>query len=130
MEALHKNGTWPLTKLPPGKKAIERIKEKEDTNGEIERYKARLVARGFLQKYREDYDKTFAPVVQHSTVRMFLSIAASRKMQVKHLDIKLHVYMGISERNCTWNSQLASEMRNILIMFVSFKRVCMALSRL
>ena len=51
--ALEANNTWTLTPLPPHKKAVGckwvyRVKYKED--GNIERYKARLVARGLLNK--------------------------------------------------------------------------------
>ncbi|KAJ7319992.1 hypothetical protein JRQ81_019503 [Phrynocephalus forsythii] len=101
MEALRKNRTWTVTKLPPDKKAIRckwTFKLKKDANGRVKCHKARLVAKEYLQKYGEDYDQTFAPVVQHSTVRMLLSIAACRKMQVRHLDIKTaFLYGEISE---------------------------------
>ncbi|KAJ7968090.1 Retrovirus-related Pol polyprotein from transposon TNT 1-94 [Quillaja saponaria] len=54
MKALSKNDTWELASLPHGKRAISckwvfTIKRKAD--GTIERYKARLVARGFTQTY-------------------------------------------------------------------------------
>jgi hypothetical protein len=59
-------GTWELTKLPPGRKAISckwvfRIKRKVDNT--IDKYKARLVARGFTQLYGVNFTETFAPVV-------------------------------------------------------------------
>lgn len=86
MDALHK--TWKLTKLPPSKKAIECkwvFKAKTNAKGQIEHYKARLVA---SQKYGDDFDEVFTPVVKHTTIRLLLSIAASRKMHVRHLDVK------------------------------------------
>ena len=90
MDALHQNKTWTLTELPPGKKAIGCkwvFKIKKGSEGEVQRYKARLVAQGFSQKYGEDYDETFAPTVRYSSVRMLLSIAASKQLNVKHIDI-------------------------------------------
>ena len=80
-----------LTELPEGMKAIGCkwvFTLKRDAEGEIQRYKARLVAQGFSQKYGVDFDETFAPVVKHTTVRTLLSVAACKGMQVKHLDVK------------------------------------------
>ena len=48
----------------------------------VPRFKARLVAQGFKQKYGCDYDKVFSPVVRKPTFRILLSVAASRKMIV------------------------------------------------
>ena len=58
IDALEKNGTWTITDLPVGKrpvgcKWIFTIKYKAD--GSVERFKARLVARGFTQSYGIDY---------------------------------------------------------------------------
>lgn len=62
IRALEKNGTWTLTDLPKGKRAIDSkwvYKIKYKPNGEIERYKARLVAKGFTQLEGVDYHDTF-----------------------------------------------------------------------
>nr|GEW84082.1 reverse transcriptase domain-containing protein [Tanacetum cinerariifolium] len=70
MEALYKNNTWTLTKLPAGRKPIGNkwvFKLKLKSNGEIERYKARLVAKGFNQREGIDYDETFLPIVKIAT---------------------------------------------------------------
>ncbi|XP_074287642.1 uncharacterized protein LOC141612789 [Silene latifolia] len=61
--ALEANNTWSLVPLPPGKKSISckwvfKVKHKSD--GTIERYKARLVVKGFTQKEGIDYTKLFA----------------------------------------------------------------------
>jgi hypothetical protein len=57
-------------------------------DGTIERFKARLVARGFSQVYREDYTKTFAPTVWMDTLRIFLAIVAAEDLECRHYDIK------------------------------------------
>lgn len=91
MDSLIENGTWELTELPQGRKAIGckwTFKVKTGANGEIIRYKSRLVAQGFSQKYGEDYDEVFAPVVKHTTIRTLLVIAGKEKMKVRHYDIK------------------------------------------
>lgn len=84
-------GAWYLTALPQGKKAIPCkwvFKRKLNADGSIERYKARLVIKGFYQKEGIDFNAVFAPVVRASTVRLFLSIVACFDMECHSIDIK------------------------------------------
>ena len=46
-------------------------------DGSIERYKARLVAQGFSQKYGDDYDKTFCPVVRLESLHALIALAVN-----------------------------------------------------
>jgi len=55
---------------------VYRIKRRAD--GNIERCKVRLVARGYTQQEGIDYSKTFSPVIKQATIRLFLSIVVSR----------------------------------------------------
>ena len=78
--------------MPTGWKAIGCkwvFKEKFDNIGNSHCYKARLVAKGFSQKYGKDYDETFAPVVRHETIRTLFSVAAAKKMEIRHFDVKM-----------------------------------------
>ena len=71
IKALEANNTWSLTFLPPGKKAIgckQVYNIKYKTDGTIERYKARLVAKSFTQKEGLDYIKTFSPMAKMVSV--------------------------------------------------------------
>ncbi|RVW64346.1 Retrovirus-related Pol polyprotein from transposon RE1 [Vitis vinifera] len=91
IDALEKNGTWTITDLPVGKrpvgcKWIFTIKYKVD--GSVERFKARLVARGFTQSYEIDYQETFAPVAKLNTIRILLSLAVNQDWCLQQLDIK------------------------------------------
>ena len=76
-----KNKTWELVSLPRGKtivscKGVFTIKYKAD--GTVERYKARLAARGFTQTYGVDYEVTFASVAKLNTIRVLISCNKSR----------------------------------------------------
>ncbi|CAH0517399.1 unnamed protein product [Peronospora belbahrii] len=78
-ESLNKNETWELVPLPCGRKAISSkwvFKMKETVEGFVKRYKARLVARGFLQKYGVDFEETFSQVAKFKSIRIILSLAA------------------------------------------------------
>lgn len=88
IHALEENNTWVLTKLPPGKKAIDSkwvYKIKYKTNGEIERYKDRLVAKGFTQVEGVDFHETFEPVAK--LVRCALVVATKKKWDVYRMDV-------------------------------------------
>jgi hypothetical protein len=84
IESLHANNTWTLTELPPGRQAIDSkwvYTIKRNADGTTQRYKARLVARGFAQKAGIDYQETFCPVVRFETIRSLLRIS-KRKVAV------------------------------------------------
>ena len=89
-QSLMENETWELVELPPGRKAITCkwvFKVKHDENGKIDRFKGRLVAKGFLQKYGIEFDKIFSPVVRFTSIRALLAFAVSRKMFTHQMDV-------------------------------------------
>ena len=88
--ALMENNTWELVELPKGRKKIGCkwvFRVKYDGNGEVERFKGRLVAQGFSQKYGIDYEETFSPVARFSSIRTILAFAARRGMLVHQMDV-------------------------------------------
>lgn len=91
IQSIVKNGTWELVDLPRGAKAIGLkwvFKLKRNADGSINKYKARLVAKGYVQEYGVDFDEVFAPVSRMETIRLLISLAATRGWEIHHLDVK------------------------------------------
>ncbi|CAH9080265.1 unnamed protein product [Cuscuta europaea] len=88
-DALKRNNTWELVprnaQHPISCKWLFRIKRNPD--GSIARYKARLVARGFLQQPGKDYFETFSPVTKPATVCIILSLALANNWPLRQLDV-------------------------------------------
>ena len=90
---LKEMGTWQVTELPEGRKAIGCrwvFMKKRDENGTIIKFKARLVAQGFSQKPGTDYSDngTFAPVMRFETLRTMLAHSAIHNRKLRQFDIK------------------------------------------
>jgi hypothetical protein len=68
-----------------GCKWVYKVKK---SNGTIDWYKARLVTKGFKQRYGIDYEDTFYPVVKAATIRLVLSIVVSKGWRLRQLDVK------------------------------------------
>ena len=89
--SLLENQTWDLVPLPLGRKFVRCrwvYRTKSAADGQISRYKARLVAKGFHQVHGIDYDETFTPVVKMDSIRLALSIVATKGWEVHHMDMK------------------------------------------
>jgi len=96
--SLKENDVWDVIPKPAGRKNVASrwvYKAKGNAQGEVEQYKARLVARGFSQILGQDYDEIFAPVVRYDSLRLLLALSACKGWQPRQLDIKTAFLYGI-----------------------------------
>lgn len=83
--------TWNLVELPPGKNLLRGrwvFKTKIDKTGNIEKYKARWVVKGFLQKYGIDYFETFSNIVKPMAYKTLFALAAHNDLEIQQWDVK------------------------------------------
>jgi hypothetical protein len=57
-------------------------------NGQIDKYKTRMVARGYTQRKGINYNETFAPVVRFETLRYLLAYSVEKDLEVHHMDVE------------------------------------------
>nr|KYP55961.1 Retrovirus-related Pol polyprotein from transposon TNT 1-94 [Cajanus cajan] len=96
--AIERNKTWELTNLPEGARPIGVkwvYKKKMNVEGEVERYKARLVVKGYRQKKGIDYDEVFSPVTRMESIRLLISLAAQKQWPILQMDVKSAFLNGV-----------------------------------
>jgi hypothetical protein len=101
------NDTWDLLEPPPGTNVIPCkwvFKVKRDANGNVERFKARLVVKGFHQREGIDFTEVFAPTAKYSAFRAFMGVTAVKDLELRHIDIKTAFLNGILEEE-VWMQQ-------------------------
>ena len=88
--SLMANGTWEIVDLPPDVKPLHSgwvFKVKLNSDGSVERHKARLVVKGCGQCPGIDYSEVFSPTFRPATLRLVLAIAAVEDMHLRSIDI-------------------------------------------
>ena len=85
----------PTHKRAIGVKWVYRTKLNSD--GSINKHKARLVVKGYAQMFGVDFSKTFAPVARLDTIRMLLALAAQNGWNIHQMDVKSAFLNGYLE---------------------------------
>ncbi|KAL6327870.1 hypothetical protein AAG906_026549 [Vitis piasezkii] len=91
MNSMYMNGVWDLVELPHGYKPVGCkwvFKTKRDSSGKIERYKARLVVKGYSQREGIDFKETFSPVSTKDSFRVIMAIVAHFDLELHQMDVK------------------------------------------
>jgi Reverse transcriptase (RNA-dependent DNA polymerase) len=107
--------------LPNGKKLVGYkwvYKIKCHSNGTIERYKARLVAKSYIQTYRIDYEETFAPVAKMNTIRILLSIAINQNWILHQMDVKIYSFKAYLKKRYACLYHPVVHKKVLLILFI------------
>ena len=102
IDSLQKNDVWDLVPLPQGRKTVGSkwiYKKKVDADGNVARYKARLVAQGFTQKHGIDYDETFSPVVRFESIRTVIALASKNGLSLHQMDVQTAFLNGELEED-------------------------------
>jgi len=100
LKMIEKNQTWELVDRPQHKKAIGVkwiFRTKMNSDGSVNKYKARLVVKGYAQMFGVDFSETFAPVARMDTIRMLLALAAQKGWTLRQMDVKSTFLNGYLE---------------------------------
>ena len=101
-DALLKNRTWDLVPLLPNRQVIGCkwvFKVKENVDGSMNKFKVRLVAKGFHQVHGFDFHETFSPVVKPVTIHVVLTLALSQGWELFQLDVNNAFLNGFFEES-------------------------------
>ena len=96
-QSLIENRTWTLCPRPAGRKPLDGkwvYTLKRGPMGEITRYKARWVVRGFQQREGLDFNETFASVVKPMSYKAIFAIAAALDWDLEQMDVKTAFLYG------------------------------------
>jgi len=107
--------TWDLVPLPPNRQAIGCkwiFRVKENVNGSINRFKARLVAKRFHQVHDFDFHEIFSPVIKPVTIRIILTLALSHGWKLFQLDVNNAFLNGSLEETVFMTQPLSFEVAN------------------
>jgi hypothetical protein len=97
IESLHKNETWDLFKLPIGRNHVGRkwvFKKKMNVTGQVEKFKARLMAKGYFQVEGLNFGEIFSHVEKITSIRVLMSLDTTFDLEIEHMDMKKKSYMG------------------------------------
>ena len=100
MKSMEENDVWDLVPLPAGRKIVGSkwvYKVKTGADGLIQRYKARLVAQGYTQRFGTDYDETFCPVIRQESLRVLMALSVKHGLQLHQMDVTTAFLNGTLE---------------------------------
>ena len=104
MDSIMSNQTWVLVDLPKASKPISCkwvFKRKYNTDGSIQTFKVRLVAKGFKQKLGIDYFDMYAPMDRLTSIRVLMAIASIHHLYMQQMDVKTAFLNGDLDEKIT-----------------------------
>ncbi|GJV65502.1 retrovirus-related pol polyprotein from transposon TNT 1-94 [Tanacetum coccineum] len=91
LKSMAQNKVSDLVNFPAGTKRVGFkwvFKTKRNSKGNVERYKSRLVAKGYTQKNGVDYNETFSSVSKKDSLRIILALVAHFDLELHQMDVK------------------------------------------
>jgi hypothetical protein len=91
MESMYKNETWDLVKLRSGRKHVGRkwvFMKKMNVEGQVKKFKPRLVVKGYSQVEGVDFGNISSPVEKLTSIRVLMSLAATFDLEIENMDVK------------------------------------------
>lgn len=86
-----------MVELPNGRKPVGSkwvFKKKLNAVGKVEKYKARLIAKGYSQVGGIDFGENFSPVAKLTSIRFLLSLAVAFDLEIEQMDVKIALLHG------------------------------------
>ena len=114
MYSMESNRVWDLVDLPPSRKIIRNkwvLNIKHKVDGTIDRYKTRLVAKGYTQQERIDYEKTFSHVVKFTSIHLILAIVAKMDLELHQMNIMTYFLNGELDKEIYIDQPLGFELK-------------------
>ena len=97
LRSMSTNKVWDLVEIPDRVKLVGCkwvYKTKCDSKGKVERFKARLAAKGFTQKEGIDYNETFSPMSTKDSFRIVIALVAHIDIELHQMDVKIAFLNG------------------------------------
>jgi hypothetical protein len=91
MVMLDTSVTWELVALPKDKKTVGCkwvYKIKHNADGFMNRYKTKLVTKGYAQTYGIDYEGTYSPIAKMTIIRAIIVMVATKGWSLHQMDVK------------------------------------------
>nr|GEU41869.1 hypothetical protein [Tanacetum cinerariifolium] len=113
MQSMKDNEVWVLVELPPNGKIVGSkwiFRKKTNMGGAVHTYKAHLVAKGYTQTPRIDYEETFSPVADIRAIRILIAIVAYYDYEIWQMDLKRSIY-GIKQASRQWIKRFDDEIK-------------------
>ena len=88
---------------------------KTGADGSVQKYKARLVAQGFTQKYGTDFDGTFCPVVRQKSLRLLMALSTQHGLTLHQVDVSTVFLNGTFEEEV-----YMQQPKGFLLLLLSF----------
>ena len=101
LDGIREKGTWrevPAETMSPGQRPLGSkwvFKIKRGADGEITRFKSRLVVKGYMQKAGIDFQEIFSPVGSASAFRVLVGLAAQQGLKIHQIDFKQAFLNGV-----------------------------------